>query len=161
MISTRNAGGGKPRPYSKKIPVAGGIIMATKRLTLNFPPHLIDQPVTYQLITEHSLKVNILRARITPREWGRLVVEVSGKKKNLDAGLQYATELGVDIKPLAQDVQWHEEKCIECTACVSICPTGALSVARENMDVSFSHDKCIACELCIPACPYEAMQISF
>ena len=90
--------------------------MATKRLTFNFPPHLIDQPVTYQLITEHNLKVNILRARITPREWGRLVVEISGKKKNLDAGLQFATNLGLDIKPLALDVQWDADKCIECTA---------------------------------------------
>ena len=135
--------------------------MATKRLTFNFPPHLIDQPVTYQLITEHKLKVNILRARITPREWGRLVVEISGTKKNLDAGLQFATELGLDIKPLAQDVLWNADNCIECTACVSVCPTEALSVDRKEMHVSFDHDKCIACELCIPACPYEAMQISF
>lgn len=135
--------------------------MATKRLTLNFPPHLIDQPVTYQLITEHDLKVNILRARITPREWGRLVVELSGSKKNLDAGLKFATDLGLDIKPLAQDVRWYEERCIECTACISICPTGALELAREEMRVSFDHEKCIACELCIPACPYEARQISF
>ena len=135
--------------------------MATKRLTFNFPPHLIDQPVTYQLITEHKLKVNILRARITPREWGRLVVEVSGTKKNLDAGLRFATELGLDIKPLAQDVQWNADNCIECTACISVCPTEALSIERKDMHVSFDHDKCIACELCIPACPYEAMQISF
>ena len=135
--------------------------MATKRLTLNFPPHLIDQPVTYQLITEHDLKVNILRARITPREWGRLVVELHGSKKNLDAGLKFATDLGVDIKPLAQDVRWYEERCIECTACISICPTDALELAREEMRVSFDHEKCIACELCIPACAYEAMQISF
>ena len=135
--------------------------MATKRLVFNFPPHLIDQPITYQLITEHNLKVNILRARITPREWGRLVVEISGGKKNLDAGLQSARDLGVDIKPLAQDVLWHEEKCIQCTACSSICPTGALSVARGEMRVLFDEDKCIACELCIPACPYEAMQITF
>jgi len=135
--------------------------MATKRLVFNFPPHLIDQPITYQLITEHNLKVNILRARITPREWGRLVVEISGGKKNLDAGLQSARDLGVDIKPLAQDVQWDEEKCIQCTACSSICPTGALAVARREMRVLFDEDKCIACELCIPACPYEAMQITF
>jgi Fe-S-cluster-containing dehydrogenase component len=135
--------------------------MATKRLTFNFPPHLIEQPVTYQLITEHKLKVNILRARITPREWGRLVVEISGSKKNLDAGLQFATDLGLDIKPLALDVQWNAEKCIECTACSSVCPTGALSVERKEMHVSFDHEKCIACELCIPACPYQAMQITF
>ena len=135
--------------------------MATKRLVFNFPPNLIDQPVTYQLITEHKLKVNILRARITPREWGRLVVEVSGSKKNLDSGLQFATDLGLDIKPLAQNVHWREENCIECTACCSICPTGALSVEREDMRVSFDEDKCIACELCIPTCPYDAMQIAF
>lgn len=135
--------------------------MTTKRLVFNFPPNLIDQPVTYQLITEHKLKVNILRARITPREWGRLVVEVSGSKKNLDAGLQFATDLGLDIKPLAQNVHWREENCIQCTACCSICPTGALSVERKDMGVSFDQDKCIACELCIPTCAYEAMQIAF
>jgi len=135
--------------------------MATKRLVLNFPPHLIDQPVTYQLITKYGLQVNILRARITPREWGRLVVEFTGSKKSLDAGLRFATELGVDIKPLAQDVQWHEARCIECTACTSICPTGALSVARPEMDLSFDRDKCIACELCVPTCPYDAVEIMF
>jgi ferredoxin len=135
--------------------------MATKRLVLNFPPHLIDQPVTYQLITEYNLKVNILRARITPREWGRLVVELSGGKKDLEAGLQFASGLGVEVKPLAQDVQWREDKCIECTACVSICPTGALAVARPEMQIAFTQDKCIACELCLPACPYEAMHIAF
>lgn len=133
--------------------------MATKRLVIDFPPHLIDQPVTYQLITEYQLKVNILRANITPREWGRLVIEASGKAKDLDAGLKYASDLGVEIKPLAHEVRWREDRCIECTACVSICPTGALSVSRLEMRVTFDHEKCIACELCVPTCPYEAMAI--
>ena len=135
--------------------------MAKKRLVLNFPPHLIDQPVTYQLITKYQLRVNILRARITPKEWGRLVIEVSGTKKNLEAALQFVAEVGVDAKPLAQDVLWHEERCIECTACTSICPTGALSVSRPDMRVSFRHEKCIACELCVPVCAYGAVEITF
>jgi Fe-S-cluster-containing dehydrogenase component len=135
--------------------------MATKRLVLNFPPHLIDQPVTYQLITKYHLKVNILRARITPKEWGRLVIEVSGAKKNLKAALEFVAEVGVDVKPLAQNVLWHEERCIECTACTSICPTGALSVSRPDMGVSFRHEKCIACELCVPVCAYGAVEITF
>ena len=133
--------------------------MATKRLVIDFPPHLIDQPVTYQLITEYQLKVNILRANITPREWGQLVIEASGKAKDLDAGLKFASDLGVEVRPLAQDVRWREDRCIECTACVSICPTGALSLSRPEMRVTFDHDKCIACELCVPTCPYEAMAI--
>jgi NAD-dependent dihydropyrimidine dehydrogenase PreA subunit len=97
--------------------------MATKRLTFNFPPHLIDQPVTYQLITEHKLKVNILRARITPREWGRLVVEISGSKKNLDAGLQFAT----DRKEM--HVLFDHEKCIACELCIPACPYEAMQIS--------------------------------
>ena len=135
--------------------------MVTKRLVLNFPPHLIDQPLTYQLITQYQLKVNILRARITPRERGRLVVEVSGTKKNLDAALKFVAQLGVEAESLAQDVQWRQEQCIECTACTSICPTGALSVTRPEMRVIFNHDKCIACELCVPTCAYGAVEILF
>jgi len=135
--------------------------MATKRLVLNFPPHLLDQPVTYQLIKKFDLMVNILRARVTPKEQGRLVVEITGRKKDLEAGLHFVAEVGVSIQPLAQDVLWHEERCIECTACTSICPTGALSVERPAMRVTFKHDKCIACELCVPICPYKAMEIVF
>jgi ferredoxin len=135
--------------------------MATKRLVLIFPPHLIDRPVTYELITRYDLKVNILRARITPREQGRLVLEVTGTKKKLDAALQFIAQLGVEAEPLAQDVQWHQDRCIECTACTSICPTGALSVARPEMRVHFKHEKCIACELCVPTCAYGAVEIKF
>jgi len=133
----------------------------TKRLVLSFPPHLIERPVTFELVRNYNLKINILRARITPREQGRLVVEVTGTKKDLDSGLRFLDEMNVEAKALAQDVKYHEERCIECSACTSICPTGALSVQRPEMQVSFQHEKCIACELCIPVCPYGVMEIIF
>ncbi|MGV8074924.1 MAG: 4Fe-4S binding protein [Syntrophobacteraceae bacterium] len=135
--------------------------MAKKKLIFVFPPHLIGQAVTYQLVKKFGLMINILKARIIPKEQGRLVVEVSGTKKNLDAGLAFLGELGIDVQPLAQDVRWHEDRCIECTACTSLCPTGALSVTRPDMRVSFNHEKCIACELCVSICPYEAIEIVF
>ncbi len=103
--------------------------------------------------------MNILRARVTPKEWGRLVVEISGEKNGLEAALQYASSLGVEIDPLANDVTWYRDRCIECTACISICPSGALTVKRPEMKVDFDREKCIACELCIPVCPYDAIEI--
>jgi ferredoxin len=135
--------------------------MQKKRVVLNFPPHLIDQAVTYKLIKDYDLMINILRARITPKEQGRLVLEITGKKAALEAGIDYLREVGVEIQPLAQDVKWHEDRCTHCTACISICPTKALDVERKQMVVSFKRDKCIACELCIPACPYQAVEIQF
>ena len=135
--------------------------MQKKRVVLSFTPQLIDQAVTYRLIKDFDLMINIMRARITPKEQGRLVVEITGKKPALDAGINYLKEVGVEIQPLAQDVRWHEERCVHCTACVSVCPPKALELDRAKMEVSFKKDKCIACELCLPVCPYQAMEILF
>ena len=135
--------------------------MQKKRIVLNYPPRLVDQPIISKLVKDFDLEVNISRARITPREEGRLVLEVTGKRSGLEAGFKYLSEIGVKVEPLAQDVKWHEDRCIHCTACISTCPTNALNVDRKTMEVSFKRDKCIACELCIPACPYQAMEIMF
>ena len=135
--------------------------MQKKRVVLSFPPQLIDQAVTYRLIKDFDLMINIMRARIRPNEQGRLVLEITGKKSALDAGIDYLREVGVEIESLAQDVRWHEDRCVHCTACISVCPTKALSVDRVSMEVSFNRDKCIVCELCLPVCPYQAMEILF
>jgi len=42
--------------------------MKKKRVVLTFPPDMIDQPITYHLVKEHDLMINILRANITPKE---------------------------------------------------------------------------------------------
>ena len=57
--------------------------MIKRRLVLAFPPEMVEQPVTYHLIKDYELMVNILRANVTPNEEGRLVVEISGEKKDL------------------------------------------------------------------------------
>ncbi len=135
--------------------------MRKKRVVLTFPPNLIEQPIAYNLIKDYDLMVNVLRGNITPREQGRLIVELSGSKKNVDAGMNYLSGLGVEVQSLAQDIKWHEDKCTHCTACISTCPSGALDVDREEMVVSFTKDKCIACELCVKVCPYKAVEIQF
>lgn len=135
--------------------------MKKKRVVLTIPPHLIEQPLVYNLIKRHDLMISILRANITPKEQGRLVIEMSGEKRNVDAGLAYLTGLEIEIQPLAQDIKWHEERCIHCTFCVPICPTGALYRDQEGILVAFNKDKCIACELCIKVCPYKVVEIQF
>jgi Fe-S-cluster-containing hydrogenase component 2 len=39
-----------------------------------------------------------------------------------------------------------------------VCPTGALSIRRPEMEVVFDQKKCSVCELCVPACPPRAME---
>ena len=52
------------------------------------------------------------------------------------------------------------EKCIDCGACVSLCPTDALSMGgvEEKNQLEFIEDKCIGCLLCIDSCPRHAIE---
>jgi len=135
--------------------------MSSVKLVLTFPPRLISEPIVYRLVKEQDLKVNILRASITPDEAGHMVLELSGEKAQIDAGIALLDQSGVHAEPLSKDVVWREDLCVHCTACVTSCPTGALAVDRATMRVSFDEEKCIACELCLPVCSYKAMEMRF
>lgn len=49
------------------------------------------------------------------------------------------------------------EKCIDCGACVSLCPTNALHFDNECR-LDFLEDNCIACLICIDSCPRVAIK---
>ncbi len=133
--------------------------MEKRRVVLTFPHGLLDKPITYHLIKDYDLIVNILKAKITPKEQGLLVLEIEGEKNNLELGLGYLKNTGVEIQSLVEDIKWDEKKCVHCTACVTVCPTDAFSVDRNIMKIEFDKNKCIACGLCVTLCPYRAMEI--
>ena len=135
--------------------------MHSEKLVLKFPPHIVREPIVYHLVKDYDLRVSILRASINPDEAGQMVLAMEGNKKQLEAGHEYLEKKGVVLQPLSKDVLWREDRCVHCTACISVCPTAALQVNRSTMIVSFDSDKCIGCELCIPVCIYKAMEIQF
>mgnify|MGYP000347785837 CR=1 FL=1 len=132
-----------------------------RKVVLKFPHQLIDQPIVCHLVKEYGLDVNILMARITPREEGLLVLELTGQSDAFERGVQYLEELGIDIQSLSQDIVRNEDRCIHCGACVTICPSGALTLDPKTRKVNFIQDKCIACELCVPGCPPRAMEVHY
>ena len=131
----------------------------SKKVVLRFPNRLVDKPIIYRLVKDYDLQFNILRASITPKEEGLLVLELSGKKKNYDDAARFLTGAGVDLQLLAQDVSRKEDRCTHCGACVTVCPVGAFSVDPVTRKVAFHDSKCIACELCIRSCPVRAMEV--
>lgn len=135
--------------------------MPKRKLLLTFPASLADKPISYHLVKDYDLELNILRARITPKEEGRLIIELSGDEQRLKLGEEYLKKVGVGIKPLALDIAYYEDRCIHCTACVSVCRSGAITVNREVMKMVLEKEKCIACELCVTVCPFKAVEIQF
>ena len=133
----------------------------TRRVVLHFPRSLVDQAIMCRLVREFNLDFNILKASVTPKEEGLLVVELSGAKTDYEQAMKYLKDTGVEVQPLSQDVVRNETRCIHCGACVVLCPTNALAVEPVTRTVSFKHTKCIACGICVPACPLRAMEIRF
>lgn len=135
--------------------------MPSRRVILSYPPDVVQEPVIYLLVKDYDLKINILKARILPREGGRLVVEMSGSKDRLEGAMAYLASLGIDVKALIREIIVDPDRCLHCTACVPICPTGAMELDPDSLEVSLNHDKCVVCESCIPVCPYRAIESRF
>lgn len=136
--------------------------MASRKIVLIFPKEKIDKPIVYKLIKDFELTFNILKASITPDQEGHMVLELTGENSEIEKGIKYLKDQGISIQPLSKDIKVNWDKCTQCGACVSICPTAALYINdRKTMEVAFDPEKCIACELCIRLCPPRAIEVHF
>lgn len=133
----------------------------SRRVVLHFPRILVDQPIVYRLVKDYNLEFNILKASVTPKEEGLLVLELSGEQRDYERGMQYLAGIGVGIQPLSQNVIRNEARCTHCGACITICPTGAFTLELPSRRVNFQAERCIACGLCIKPCPPRAMEVRF
>ena len=133
----------------------------SKRVVLHFPSRMVDQPIIYRLVKDHNLVLNILKASVTPKEEGIMVLELSGARADYDNGIKFLQKAGVRIQSLGQDIMRNDARCTHCGACVVICPTVALAIDPKTRMVDFDEEKCTACELCVLACPPRAMEVHF
>jgi len=131
------------------------------KVVLHFPRSVIEQPVIYLLARDYNLAFNVLRASIDPKEEGLMVLELSGEEADYLRAADYLDRWGIRVQPLRQDIRKNDERCVECGACVGVCPSEALTLDRPSMKVLFDADRCVACGECVPACPVRAMELHF
>jgi ferredoxin len=93
---------------------------------------------------------------------------VGGKREVLRLALRELHRVApapVDIVPLPAgapfgSVSINVEGCTLCLACVSACPTGALSDNRERPMLRFTEDACVQCGLCKATCPEKVITLT-
>jgi ferredoxin len=78
--------------------------------------------------------------------------------------LHRAAPAPVDVVALPEGapfgaVQLNVEGCTLCLACVSACPTGALSADGEKPMLKFTEDACVQCGLCKATCPEKVITL--
>lgn len=132
-----------------------------KRMVLRFPADTVDQPITYTLIKEYDVLINILNADITHGREGNLLIEMAGQEINVNGAIVYLESMQVEISPVVKTILFNEISCIHCGACSSVCFPGALNMNTTTRTLEFAPEKCVACELCIKACPLQLFELNF
>lgn len=135
--------------------------MARRRLDLTFPPQQAGRPLSYHLVKDFDLVPNFLRAQIQPGQEGRMLVEVTGKKENIDAAVEFLAKEGVAVAEAASDIVLDEDRCVACGLCTAVCRPRALTLAEGDFALVFDKDKCVYCEACVVACPRRAITLQF
>ena len=128
------------------------------RYLLTFPNEATEEPITYRLVKDFDIKINILRAQIDEKG-GRMVIELSGPADAIKKGIQFLKSKKVGITAIEEGLRKDEDKCTQCGVCVSICPVGALVVDKKTSKIVFDEEKCVVCGLCIDACPTTALEL--
>ena len=72
-------------------------------MELDFPAHLVDKPVLYELVRRFNLVPNIKRANIT-QDFGYIQLELKGKSADMEAAMAYLKKAGVGVAPIEKDV---------------------------------------------------------
>lgn len=132
-----------------------------KRFVLTFPPNKISEPLTYTLVKEYDIIVNILNADITPGKKGKLMIELKSSKENIDKAVKYFETIDVHCSPAQKSIILNSNECVHCGSCTAVCFADALTMDPQSRELQFHPEKCIACELCLKACPLQLFELDF
>lgn len=130
----------------------------TKKYILNFHQKASEKPITYRLVRDYGIKINIISAKIDAGEEGRLVLEMNGEQ--MKEAIEYIKSEGIEITLMREEISLDRDRCVDCGACTSVCPTGALYLDRNTFEVKLKPDQCIACGECVKACPRRAITLT-
>ena len=124
---------------------------------LRYSADSVDSPVLSRVVLSTGSLLNILKAEIGYEE-ATIVIEIIGgvdeEKKVIRAFKRY----GIDIKKLEENIVNDLKKCVDCGACISICPVSAICFDGD-WSVKIDNDKCIRCGMCVEVCPRRSLSI--
>jgi ABC-type methionine transport system ATPase subunit len=73
------------------------------RVKLTFPQDLVKEPVLFTMAKKFDIIPNIRRAKVTATV-GEVVLELEGAEQNINSGIEYLKQQGVDIELVEGDI---------------------------------------------------------
>lgn len=124
---------------------------------LKFPSDVVDSPIIASTVFETGILVNILRAKVDYDE-GTIVISILGNDREQKKVVDSLIKKGIEVSKLEKNITNDVNRCIDCGACIALCPTNAISFT-EDWSIKVEGDKCIRCGACVEACPLRSLSI--
>jgi ferredoxin len=125
------------------------------RILLRFSEEIVEKPITSQIILELKVPINIIAAHVNSKG-GEVLAEVPDE--TLEKVVKAFRKRGATVS-IPKLIEVDSEKCVNCGACVTLCPVEAITI-DEDASVVFDKEKCIGsiCSACVDACPSRAIK---
>jgi len=122
----------------------------TKKYLIKLGGEQLGEPIIADCILATGVRVNILRADAD----GRILIRFP--KEHDTAVLKFLKGKGVEVSEQKNVVKHDPDRCVNCGACIALCPTKAFSFDKDRKLV-YDEEKCVLCGICIDACPRRAL----
>lgn len=125
------------------------------KLLVSFSRKKVSEPIIAIVVRETGVLINVERARIEPSE-GKVLIDVPDESARIVC--ERMRELGASVEVLEHAVMHDDDECVDCGACVSVCPQEVFSF-DEGWALTLDQAKCVLCGRCVQACPHGALTV--
>jgi len=124
---------------------------------LKYSSDVVDSPIIATTVLETGVLINILRAKVDYDE-AIIVVTIQGDSSDQKRVIGALKRKGIEVSKLEKNIVNDSDACIDCGACIALCPTKALSFDDE-WKIVLEAEKCIRCGACVQACPRRSLTL--
>jgi NAD-dependent dihydropyrimidine dehydrogenase PreA subunit len=125
------------------------------KLLVNFSRGKGRKPIIAQVVRDTGVLINVERAVIDSSE-GEALIDVPDDQCRLVSDTMI--NLGARVRILEHGVTLNESECVDCGACISICPREVFSF-NADYKLQLVEERCVLCGKCMEACPHNALTL--